>query len=334
MNVLFHIRNDYKRNLAGDSIQMLKTKEYLEKLGVKVDISCQYNINLRKYDVLHIFNIIKANESYKFVQNALSQRKPYVVSTIYWNMTDYIKNDENTSSTLEWWMKFNDMRKEILDNASALLPNSNMEMHMLKKDFNMNKKFFVIPNCSDRLFYNAKPDSFISKYRLKDFILCVGRISCRKNQLALIKALKNTNFKLVLIGPKSNREYFEMCKKEANRNVTFIGEMKHHELASAYAAAKVHVLPSWFETPGLSSLEAGLAGCNIVTTDKGSTKEYFKDMAYYCDPSNEESINKSITSAYNKTKDNRLRDYIFANYTWETAAQRTLEAYKYVFYNA
>ena len=330
LNVLFQIRDDYKSNLAGDSIQMLKTKQHIGNMGVNVDVSSSYNISLEKYDVLHIFNVIRAEESYKFVQNSLKQNKPYVLSTIYWNMKEYINKDVYTSSTIEWWSKLNNMRKYIILNASALLPNSEIEMQVLRKDFSANNKYFVIPNCSDWNFYSSSPDSFVSKYGLKDFILCVGRISYRKNQLALIKALKDTDYILVFIGRKSNKKYFQKCKDAANQNVFFISEIKHSELASAYAAAKVHVLPSWFETPGLASLEAGLAGCNIVTTCKGSTKEYFKQYAYYCDPSDIESIKKAVECAYKAPKTDELKECILNNYMWESAALKTLEAYRYV----
>jgi len=330
LNILFQVRDDYRKNLAGDSIQVMKTREYLIKLGVRVDISTQYTQNLDRYDIIHIFNLMRPSDPYKFAKNALSQNKPYVLSTIYWNAANYIKNDNNTPSTIDWWSKLNGLRREILLNASVLLPNSNMEMHVIEKDFGVTKKYFVVPNCSDRIFYVATPDKFISEYGLKDFVLCAGRISYRKNQLALINALKDTNYTLVLIGPKSSGEYFEICKKSAGENTLFIDKMEHSELASAYAAAKVHVLPSWFETPGLSSLEAGLSGCNIVTTDRGSTKEYFKDLAFYCNPSSEESIKKAVIDAYNRPRNNKLRQHILNNYIWEIAARKTLEAYEYI----
>ena len=53
-------------------------------------------------------------------------------------------------------------------------------------------------------------------------------------------------------------------------------------LASAYAAARVFALPSWFETPGLAALEAGLAGCAVAITPYGSTRDYFGDLRAVC----------------------------------------------------
>src|SRR5205085_2575717 len=55
-------------------------------------------------------------------------------------------------------------------------------------------------------------------------------------------------------------------------------------LASAYAAARVVALPSWFETPGLAALEGALAGRAVVVTPYGCAPEYFGDMAVYVRP--------------------------------------------------
>lgn len=331
MNVLFQIREDYNKNIAGDSIQMLMTKKHLEELGVDVDISCDPNVNLEEYDLVHIFNTVRVKESYGFALNTLKQNKPYVLSTIYWNMGEYIR--KANKANLQWWRESNNLRKEVLKNASVLLPNSQIEKTMIKQDFSIDNKFFIVPNGCDKIFYRANPKRFIKRYNVKDFVLCVGRIAYRKNQLALIKALRHTKYTLVLIGPHTNEKYYDMCRKEANSNTIFLDQMKYESLASAYAAAKVHVLPSWFETPGLSNIEAGLAGCNLVITDKGSQKEYFKNYAAYCNPGSTESIRREVVKMYRSRKTKKLSSHILQNYTWNKAAKKTLEAYNYVVSN-
>ena len=61
-------------------------------------------------------------------------------------------------------------------------------------------------------------------------------------------------------------------------------------LESAYAAARVLALPSWFETPGLVALEAALAGTAVVVTPHGCTREYFGDRVGYARPDRPEEI--------------------------------------------
>ena len=60
-------------------------------------------------------------------------------------------------------------------------------------------------------------------------------------------------------------------------------------MASAYAAAAVHVLPSWMETCGLVSLEAALAGAPLVGSTFGHELEYLEGDAWYADPENADS---------------------------------------------
>ena len=81
-------------------------------------------------------------------------------------------------------------------------------------------------------------------------------------------------------------------------NVIYIGTLQGELLASAYSAAKVHALPSWFETPGLSSLEAGACGTVVVTTDQGSPREYFQDMALYVHPLDDLSLRTALKQAF------------------------------------
>ena len=129
---------------------------------------------------------------------------------------------------------------------------------------------------------------------------------------------------------KSKLNYYNLCKKEADNDVIFMDWMNSESLASAYHAAKVHALPSWYETPGLVNLEAGLAGCNIVATDKGSTKEYLRDYAWYCDPAKTASIRRAVLDAFSAEKSPDLRNFICKNFSWEQAAEKTLRVYERV----
>jgi glycosyltransferase involved in cell wall biosynthesis len=220
-----------------------------------------------------------------------------------------------------------DIVKEMFLEADILLPNSHAEMDHLRQHLGVENKYHVVPNGADLSFTCAKPDWFVNEFGVKDFVMCAAYLSERKNQLALIRAMKNTSALLVLTGPAEN-QYSALCRKEAGSGVLFTGPMSKEEIASAYAAAKVHVLPSYYETPGLASLEAALAGCTIVSTDRGCTREYFGDFVYYCDPVSEESIRSAILKALEGPPRPGLKERIAENYTWGKAALETLEGYR------
>ncbi|MCS7258697.1 MAG: glycosyltransferase, partial [candidate division WOR-3 bacterium] len=99
-------------------------------------------------------------------------------------------------------------------------------------------------------------------------------------------------------------------------------------LASAYAACDTFILPSYYETPGLSALEAGLAGAKVVITQFGGTKEYFKEYAHYINPYSVSSIRKTLEEALNKKKNSLLQNHIRQNYLWQKSAKVLIDIYK------
>jgi len=339
LKVLMQMRPDYQEYPGGDAVQMVKTKAALESLGIEVGISTDQAPDLSQWDLIHAFNLTHPQPDVilNHCSNALRQRKPVVVSSIYWDRWEAMHKARKTLDP-SWEPGAPDIaelaRKEaqagvVLRMADVLLPNSEGERDLLVKNFGIEpEKCVVVYNAVDEVFFDAKPDEFVKEYGLSDFVLCVGRLELRKNQHLLLAALKGTGLPVVLIGPAFDREYMEACRANATEKVTFIEHMPYESLPSAYAAARVHMLASWYDTPGLVSLEAAAAGCNIVSTDRGPTREYFKDMAWYCDPSETKSIRDAVLAAWEAPKAERLRQFVRGNYTWQRAAQQTLEGYE------
>ncbi|HEX6169318.1 MAG TPA: glycosyltransferase, partial [Chitinophagaceae bacterium] len=116
----------------------------------------------------------------------------------------------------------------------------------------------------------------------------------------------------------------------ATSNITFIQHVPQLDLIKFYRKAKVHILPSWFETTGLSSLEAATLGCNVVITDRGDAKEYLNKYAFYCDPALPESIFEAVAAASKAQVDPALAEMVKRNYSWKKAAEETYKVYKEV----
>lgn len=278
-----YIRHDYKTNIAGDSILLMKTKEYLEKLEVSVDISSNSNENLQEYHLIHLFNTIRILDTYKFFKNVERYKKKVVLTPIYWNYMSYIPYSYKTAAKISYWKSQDSLRREVFQKVDMILPGSEIEMKEIEKKFKIKKLYRIIPNGVDKIFAFKKEIDFSKKINISDFVLSVGRICPHKNQLSLAKATKNLDIPLVLIGAINDWNYYCQCMK-VNRNIIYINEIHHDLLVSAYNAAKVHALVSWYEIPGLVNLEAGLAGCKVITTGEGSTKEYFQNHVEYVDP--------------------------------------------------
>jgi glycosyltransferase involved in cell wall biosynthesis len=360
VKVLFQSRSTLFTVPGGDTIQVLKTKEYLERLGVFVAISNDLEPDVSSYDIVHLFNLVRPQEVYLQALNAKRQNKKVALSTIYVSYEEYERyvrggvlgllsrflgpgkveylkiaaraaiNREIYKAaaisgeilTLQW----------IIGMSDVFLPNSESEMLRLRTDipFPPGKRYTVVPNAVDKeLFLPEGGTVSHQTSRFAGCVLCVARIEGLKNQLNLVRAMRDLPWPLVLIGkPAPNHlRYFASVKRDAGPNVHLLGEIPHDQLPRYYRAAKVHALASWMETTGLSSLEAGAMGCNVVITDKGDTREYFGSDAFYCDPGSIESIRAALVKAYEAPVAPVLRERILRQYTWERTAEKTLEGY-------
>ena len=320
MKVAFITRSTLYAVPGGDTEQILQTARFLKELGVEVDLFLTTEkINYAEYDLLHVFNITRPAD---ILFHITKTNKPVVVSTILVDYTEfdmyhrkglpgkvlrlfpasaneYIKTiarwilkKDSLQSTSYLWKGQNKSIKEILDKASCLLPNSQAEYQKIEELYGVKKKYSVVHNGIDHSLFSDFPGI----KRDDKLILSAARIEGRKNQLNLIKALNHSDYTLVLTGlPAPNQQkYYDECKKIAAKNIIFCGRVPVNVLLDYYRKAKVHVLPSWHETCGLSSLEAAAMGCNIVITEKGFTREYFGNDAFYCDPGDPESIFNAV----------------------------------------
>jgi glycosyltransferase involved in cell wall biosynthesis len=156
-------------------------------------------------------------------------------------------------------------------------------------------------------------------------------LEARKNQSSLIEAMRDTDMKLVLAGPPTaNQGRFVKHVKDAAAslaNVHVLGSVTPQEKAWLYSLARVHVLPSWMETCGLSSLEAAVAGCAIVVSPNGDTRDYFGGDVEYCDPASPSSIREAIIRAYGRGPSATLEQRIRTEFTWQRTAEATFGAY-------
>ncbi len=350
MKILMLARPNLFDDPGGDTTQIVNTAEELRKLGVAVDLNPP-DPQYKNYDLLHFFNIIDPED---ILGHLKKTDKPYVVSTIYLDYQEYDRYHrkdaigwanrflsyhgvEYLKTVGKWLLKGEPLstysylwtghRRSILKiimGATCLLPNSESEYQRLVHDFGIKKEYVVIPNgVSPEKFSPLPPEE-------RSTILCVSRIEGRKNHYNLIKALRGTGLTLKIVGnsAKNQQKYYQRCREIADDNVHFLGYLSHEELCKQYAQARVHALPSWFETTGLVSLEASLLGCNVVVGDRGDVRDYFREDAWYCEPGDPSSIRKAILEAYEAPYDNNLSNRIKSEFNWRNASNLTFLAYQ------
>jgi glycosyltransferase involved in cell wall biosynthesis len=370
MNILMQCRNDAFTKRGGDTIQMEKPIPFLKKMGVVVTISTDQKVNLTDYDLVHLVGITRVHETYSQLKNALRYNKPIVLTPMYNSRKDYelyIKQGYDSLVSLLYKMfpffdlyqklraarlcvinrNYQDALKQfilgyekqqqyVLKNTTMLIPNSPMELSAINEELNFTGMNNMIVHSGveiEKELLNVSPDLFYSKYKVKDFVLVMGRIEPLKNQVKLMEAMKNVDIPVVFSGALT-QEHFYYCNRflkliESRKNFHYLGFINRRMLYSGIRNARVIAAPSWFEILGFTALEGGLMGIKTVITDRGFGRHYFLNDVWYCNPNDTTSIRDSIINAfYSSTSGDSFRKRILNKYTWEKSSITLFDAYK------
>ena len=369
MKVLMLGRFELLDKGGGDKIQIENTAKELRKLGVSVDIKVGLKNDLQPYDIIHVFQLDWTPETYLYAEAVKKAGKPFVLSPIHHNVEEVKKFDDeyvfdfrrvakllfkeqhNRDTFKNVYRSIFDRKKlkptiksvmvglkkmhtKTLSMADVVLVQTEAEVKDLQRTYSGDFKWKKIPNGVGETFMSIK--DYENKLDFKNYIICVGRIEPRKNQLNIIKAVKSfrtkyaLDTKLVLIGSKVGEKHFEYLyrfNKELRQNpwIAHIERVPYEEMPHYYHFAKVGVSASWFETTGLTSLEALYCGANAVAAGDRAG-EYLGDLVSYCHPYDTDSIEKAIEKEYFAQRPN-ISETMQNEYTWQNAARMTLEVY-------
>lgn len=366
MRVLLQSRVDLFDVTGGDTQQVKELHNSLNRLGIEANISTELEPDLSRYDLVHIFNITRIHDSLVQSLNATKQGKPIVLSPIHHklaeinnyerygrtgvlsfvnhffrsvNQREYIKSvarfikdpRQRRAIWKMWEVGFRNSQNLVLELSKVWAVLAEAEASQIELDFGIKRRHFVTPNGVNAAELNKSKEFPKQLINIKKYVLSVGRIEDRKNQLNLIKALEGTGLTLVLVGSvnSNHRPYWSEIKKEIKNKewVIYLGQVEHKMLGQIYSHAKVHALPSWYEVVSLSTLEASLMGCNIVTSDRGYIREFLGDLAWYSQPDDINSIRSAVVQAFNSPQSGKLIPRI-KGLTWENSARETIKAYK------
>jgi glycosyltransferase involved in cell wall biosynthesis len=309
MNILFNTYPTAFDVPGGGEMQIMAYKKHLPDYGIKPTLYNLWNPNLDLFQIVHYFSVTSG--SIPFCQHMKTLKKPLIINSSIWLDKDNAK-------------KFPPVEiGELLSLADSIIVNSNIEGETLSSIFNLPKnKFCTVYNGVDDCFLTpTDPKIAIQSFSgIEKYLLHVGTIEPRKNQLSLIRAAKQfPNHKVVLIGYVRDREYAKLCLDEGGDRVLFVGPIPHDSelLRSAMSGCDAFVVPGFSETPSLAALEAAAQGASIAITNIGSAPEYFDNLVSYLDPNSLDSIEEAIAKAIQLPKNNKLRSLILEKYTWQ-----------------
>lgn len=199
----------------------------------------------------------------------------------------------------------------------------------------------VHQSISERFFTSQGEQKFEelkAKYNLPHrYILSLGTIEPRKNQLNIVKAVAaaKVGLPLLLVGKLTDYavEISDfISQNQMDRNVLFLDQVEDEFLPCLYQHAELLVYISLFEGFGLPVIEAMASGCPVLASNTSCLPETGGDAAIYCNPGDVEEIGNSILEIINGptlkntlSEKGRLRA---AEFTPEKTAANLIRTYK------
>jgi glycosyltransferase involved in cell wall biosynthesis len=267
------------RSKGGAEVQLEKTIEVFKNSNIEVVFYDSNPLTILESDFVHFFKSL--TWYWPIASFCLKNNKPYFVSSIFYitdkyNFSQFYLSRKlrnigmlSVSSIVRLW-----------ENANCVFPNTSSEEEQILRY--ANAKTMVVRNCVDDSFINEKVDITLLPESIKelkgDFVLNIGRLEPRKNQIRLAEACNKIGIPLVLIGPYSDNKYYRDLMKY--KGVIYLGEIWNTSLKkSIINECSLFALPSVLETPGIVALEAKLLRKKILITKNGIGKGYFEDYS-------------------------------------------------------
>ncbi|NOR54972.1 MAG: glycosyltransferase [Sulfurovum sp.] len=321
MKILFNTYPVAFDKPGGGEVQLLQYQKYIHnKENIDINLFNLWKPDFLNYDIVHYFSCMGG--SVHFLSHVKKLELPLIISPNLW-VTEETKH----------LYPFDEIRNDFIL-ADVIIGNSDTECNLLSDIFTMPRgKFLTIYNGIEESFFEPIDTSlFLDHFNISEkFILNVANIEPRKNQLSLIKAMKNfPELKLVMLGYIRDQQYLEECLNEGGNQIIYLGSLPHDSLLlkSAYAACELFALPSTVETPGLAALEAAAMGAKILVTLEGCTQEYFGNYVTYVDPNSEEDIKEGISKSLNKQCSKELYKHMKENFLWSNVVKKLSNTYE------
>jgi glycosyltransferase involved in cell wall biosynthesis len=364
MRVTLVTHGTESKSIGGPSVRVPRTAAELAGLGIAASLPREHADNFGESQLAHVFNVWPADSCFHAIDRARSAGKRVVLSPIFLNLANIrfaattfprIFSEGNSDKQIESALA--DVAREIaaepnlpirepfkgfharvracIAQADEVIFLSEYERGCLEYLGAEPRSSSLIRNPVDAgAFAAADPALFAEKLGLDGYVLCVGRIEPRKNQLLLAHAARTLGIPVVFIGHTEDSAYYDLVRERAGENAHFIPRIDPADplLKSAFAGASAFCLPSWAEGAPLAALEAAAAGLPLVLSDRSSEREYFGDFAHYVNPADVSGLREALESAAEQRNDvarrDSLKQKIAQEFGWERYTRETASAYE------
>lgn len=292
MKALLVLRPDAGARPDGDLVHAERAGAAVRQFGVQVDVVASDAPDARGYDLAHVFGVFEPDVARRQLEALRVQSVPIVLSPIWLDLRAYAASE--------------------------------VEAYLYGERLGLTAMPFVVAPLG------VDDDAFdIQRPAQRNGVLCAGRVESKKNQAALLYALRDVDVDVTIVGTAYDPVYLALCKRYATPRTRFVDHAPRERVLAMMARAAVHAHPSWLESPGLSSLEAAATGTRIVAGDRGCEREYFGSDVDYADPAEPATIRRAVLRAFERGERERgdALERRLGSRTWQRHGEATVDAY-------
>lgn len=303
------VSEDAVREIAGNAdlkIHVIGKVNLLNKNKKKNEVIDL--VRVIKPDVLRSFNPLLQGWMAASVKTELGI--PYVISLhgdYDKDLRHYAKINHNYKSQLKLWYT-----KKILESFAIKNADEVIIIYEFIRNYACNmgaRSINLIYNRVDLSQFS--PDVTPAFRESKPVIICVGRLMSEKNQECLIRAIKDLNVVLLLIGDGSQYdELVELVKQlKIENKIRFERSIPHKDIHRYYAASDIFALPIKYGGFSIPALEAAASGLPVILPKQNPPPEIISDFALLVD-NTPQSFHDAISKILN---DDILRNNMIQN---------------------
>jgi len=268
---------------------------------------------------------------------------PVVVSV---HDVSFLEHPEYFTRDRAWQLQFT-VRRTVKRAARILTGSEFSRSSILKVYGDLDEdKVVVVPNAAASEFRPISREAATAAVRERfsigaPFVLSVGDLQPRKNQIGLIKAFARLvnaypqlKQNLVLAGKET--WFADQVHKAARDSgvsdrIQFFGFVSDDDLLQLYNACDLFVFPSFYEGFGLPALEAMACGRAVACSHTSALPEVVDGAAILFDPYAIDEIVRALADLLLdrelRARTERLGLQRAAHFSWQKTAQRTLEVF-------
>jgi glycosyltransferase involved in cell wall biosynthesis len=237
--------------------------------------------------------------------------------------------------------------KRTVEAAARVLTPSEFSRKAILRNYKLDEnKVVVVPNAVSSSFRPVDRETAAAiveeKFGIRGpFVLTVGDLQPRKNHLGLLHAFErmvtqhpHLPHRLVFVGKETwySKELHKAVQRSSIAGrVDFTGFVEDPELLQFYGACDLFVFPSFYEGFGLPILEAMACGRAVACSSATAMPEVANAAGILFDPYSVPEMSRAMADVLlddeMRARLERLGTHRAAGFTWERAAQRTLDVY-------